>query len=125
MVISSLAAMHAQPGIAHYSAAKAGLVAMVRVMAAEWAPHGVRVNTVHPTTTATPMALNDATYRTFRPDLDEPAREDFEEAARTLNRLPVALIEPADVTEAVLHLVADSGRHVTGTTMVIDAGARL
>lgn len=70
--------MHARPGIAHDSAAKAGLVAMMKVMAAEWAPEGLRINTVHPTTTVTPMALDDATYRTFRPDLESPTRADFE-----------------------------------------------
>lgn len=71
---------------------------MMKVMAAEWAPMGVRINTVHPTTTATPMTLNDATYRTFRPDLESPTQEDFEVAARQLNRLDVALVEPEEVT---------------------------
>ena len=125
VVTSSLAAMHAQPGIAHYSAAKAGLVAMMKVMAAEWASAGVRINTVHPTTTATPMALNDATYRTFRPDLESPTRRDFEDAARQLNRLDVALVEPEEVTAAVLFLLSDDARSITGTTMVVDAGASL
>jgi NAD(P)-dependent dehydrogenase (short-subunit alcohol dehydrogenase family) len=45
---------------------------------------------VHPTTVATPMILNEPTYRLFRPDLENPTREDFEVAARTLNKLPVA-----------------------------------
>jgi SDR family mycofactocin-dependent oxidoreductase len=125
VVISSLAAMHAQPGTAHYSAAKAGLVAMMKVMAAEWAGDRIRINTVHPTTTATPMALNDVTYRTFRPDLESPTRLDFEQAARRLNRLDVALIEPEEVTSAVLFLLSDEARSVTGTTMLIDAGAAL
>jgi hypothetical protein len=77
---------------------------------------------VHPTTVATGMILNEATFRQFRPDLDNPTRADFEEAAMTLNRLPVAALEPGDVTNAVMYLVSDEGRYVTGTTHLIDAG---
>jgi hypothetical protein len=71
------------------------------------------------------MILNDATYRLFRPDLENPTREDFEVAARTLNRLPVAMLESEDITNVVLLLASDEGRFITGTTQVIDAGAAL
>ncbi|MEU7811125.1 mycofactocin-coupled SDR family oxidoreductase [Pseudonocardia sp. NPDC049154] len=126
VITSSLAALYANNNTAHYSAAKAGLVQMAKVMAKEWAEHSIRVNTVHPTTVATDMILNDATYKLFRPDLENPTRADFEEAARTLNRLPVAALEPRDISETVLHLVADdSGRYITGTTQVVDAGGQL
>ncbi|MCE3550871.1 mycofactocin-coupled SDR family oxidoreductase [Pseudonocardia sp. RS11V-5] len=125
VITSSLAAIWANENTAHYSAAKAGLVMMAKVMAKEWAEHSIRVNTVHPTTVATDMILNDATYKLFRPDLENPTRTDFEEAARTLNRLPVAALEPRDISETVLHLVADSGRYITGTTQVVDAGGQL
>lgn len=83
------------------------------------------MNTIHPTTVATDMILDDATYRLFRPGLENPTREDFEVAARTLNELPIPMVEPVDISEAVLHLVADSGRDVTGTTHVVDAGGQL
>ncbi|MGW5382572.1 mycofactocin-coupled SDR family oxidoreductase [Nocardia sp. NPDC003963] len=125
VITSSLAAIYANENTAHYSAAKAGLVSLMKVMAKELAPHSIRVNTVHPTTVATDMILNDATYRLFRPDLEDPTRADFEEAARTLNRLPVAALEPGDITDTVLHLVSDSGKYITGTTQVIDAGGAL
>jgi SDR family mycofactocin-dependent oxidoreductase len=125
VITSSLAAIYANENTAHYSAAKAGLVMMAKVMAKEWASHSIRVNTVHPTTVATDMILNDATYRLFRPDLENPTRADFEEAARTLNRLPVAALEPRDISETILHLVADSGRYITGTQQIVDAGGAL
>lgn len=125
VITSSLAATVANENMAHYSASKAGLVMLMKVMAKELAPHSIRVNTVHPTTVATEMVLNDATYRLFRPDLDNPGRADFEEAARTLNRLPIAALEPEDITETVLHLVSDRARYITGTTQVIDAGGSL
>ncbi|WP_066907537.1 mycofactocin-coupled SDR family oxidoreductase [Millisia brevis] len=125
VITSSLAAMHANANIAHYSAAKAGLVGMMQVLTIELAPQSIRVNTVHPTTVATEMILNDSTYRLFRPDLDSPTRADFEEAARTLNRLPISMTQPEDISNAVLYLVSDDGRYVTGTTHIVDAGGRL
>ncbi|WP_024805653.1 mycofactocin-coupled SDR family oxidoreductase [Nocardia sp. BMG51109] len=125
VIASSLAAMRANENMAHYSASKAGLVMLMKVMAKELAAHNIRVNTVHPTTVATEMVLNEATYRLFRPDLESPGRMDFEEAARTLNRMSVAALEPEDITATVLHLVSDDAKFVTGTTQLIDAGGAL
>ena len=125
VITSSLAAIYANENTAHYSAAKAGLVGFMKVLAKELAPQSIRVNTIHPTTVATDMILNEPTYRLFRPDLEHPTREDFEVAARTLNKLPVAAIEPVDISNAILYLVSDAGRYVTGTTQVVDAGGQL
>jgi SDR family mycofactocin-dependent oxidoreductase len=125
VITSSLAAIYANPNTAHYSAAKAGLVMFAKVLAKELAPHSIRVNTIHPTTVATDMILNEPTYRLFRPDLENPTRADFEEAALTLNKLPVPAVEAVDISHAVLHLVSDEGRYVTGTTHVVDAGGQL
>lgn len=125
VLTSSLAAMWANENIAHYSAAKAGLVGFMQVLAKELAPQSIRVNTVHPTTVVTPMILNDATYQLFRPDLATPTRDDFEVAARELNALPIPMVEPIDISNAILYLVSDDGRYVTGTTHVVDAGGRL
>jgi NAD(P)-dependent dehydrogenase (short-subunit alcohol dehydrogenase family) len=94
-------------------------------MAKELAPQNIRVNTIHPTTVATEMILNDPTYRLFRPDLENPTRADFEKAARTLNKLPIIAVEAVDISNAVLYLVSDDGRYVTGTTHVVDAGGQL
>ena len=125
VITSSLASIVSNENTAHYAAAKAGLVGFMKVIAKELAPHSIRVNTIHPTTVATGMILNEATYKLFRPDLESPTREDFEVAALTLNKLPVAALEPIDITNAVLYLVTDSGRYITGTTQVVDAGGQL
>jgi (+)-trans-carveol dehydrogenase len=71
------------------------------------------------------MILNETTYRHFRPDLAEPTKADFEEAARTLNRFPIPYIETADVTNAIMFLVSDEGRYVTGSQQLLDAGGSL
>jgi (+)-trans-carveol dehydrogenase len=125
VIISSLAAIAPHENIAHYTAAKAGLIGLMKVLARELAPEGIRVNTVHPGTVATPMVLNSSTYRLFRPDLDAPTQADLEAATRTLHRMPVALLTPEDVTATVLHLVSDAGRYITGTTQLVDAGGAL
>ena len=125
VITSSLAAIYANENTAHYSAAKAGLVGFMKVLAKELGPKNIRVNTIHPTTVATDMILNEPTYRLFRPDLTNPTRADFEVAALTLNKLPIAAVEPIDISNAVLYLVTDAGRYVTGTTFVVDAGGQL
>lgn len=125
VITSSLAALVANDNLAHYTAAKAGLVGLMQVLAKELGPQNVRVNTIHPTTVRTPMILNDATFKLFRPDVDEPTISDFEEAALTLNTLPVPMLEVEDISNAVLYLVSDAGRYITGTTHVVDAGGRL
>lgn len=125
VLTSSLAAITVNENIAHYTAAKHGLIGLMRVLAKELGPQSIRVNTVHPTTVATDMILNEPTYRLFRPDIENPTRADFEEAASQMNKLPVSMVEPIDISNAILYLVSDDGRYVTGTTHVIDAGGRL
>jgi (+)-trans-carveol dehydrogenase len=125
VITSSLAATWVNANTAHYSAAKAGIVMLAKVMAKELAPESIRVNTVHPTTVATGMILNDPTYRLFRPDLENPTREDFDVAAKELNKLPVVALDPSDISNAILYLVSDTGRYITGTTHYVDAGGQL
>ncbi len=113
-----------QPG--SYAASKAGVTMLMQVLALELAPHWIRVNTVHPTVVHTPMIHNEYKYKVFRPELDHPpTRADFEVAAAGLNRLPIAGVEVEDVAAAVLYLVGDASRYVTGTTLFVDGGAQL
>lgn len=125
VITSSMAAMLTNENIAHYTAAKTGLIGMMKVLAKEVAPHSIRVNTVHPTMVSTDMILNDSTYRLFRSDLDQPTRADFEEASRTMNLMPVPAVEPIDISNTVLYLVSDDSRYVTGTTLQVNAGSGL
>ena len=97
-----------------YTASKHGIVGLMRCTAADLAPHGIRVNSVHPTGVNTPMVANQVMgdYGAKHPRLGELMG----------NLLPVGVVEPEDITEGVLYLVADSGRYVTGVTLPIDAG---
>ncbi|MEH0580120.1 SDR family NAD(P)-dependent oxidoreductase [Streptomyces canus] len=95
---SSLAAMCANPNLAHYAAAKAGVVMLMKVLAKEVAAHNIRVNAILPSTVATDMVLNEPTYRLFRPDAEHPGWADFEVATRMLNKLPTPLFEAEDIS---------------------------
>ena len=68
------------------------------------------------------MLLNDANYQMFRPDLEHPTQEDALPMYRSLHVLPVAWIDAEDISNAVLYLVSDEGRYVTGSTLAVDAG---
>jgi len=125
IITSSAATAMISQNIAHYTAAKHGLIGFMRVLAKELAPHRIRVNTLHPTGVTTPMILNEPMYRLFRPDLADPSREDFEASARSHHALGVPAVEPEDVSAAVIYLAAPSGRYVTGTTFMLDAGGPL
>jgi len=110
------------PNTGHYTAAKHGVVGLMRTLALELAPDFIRVNALAPTTVDTPMVMNSATYRLFRPDLENPVADDMAEASRAVNALPIPWVEPSDISNAVLWLASDESRYVTGITLPVDAG---
>ena len=105
---------HLDAGSAGYVAAKHGVVGLMRMYANALAEHDIRVNTVHPTGVDTPMVSNDA-FASFA--------EDYPQLVGNLrNALPKRLLEPVDITNAILWLVSDEARYVTGATLPVDAG---
>jgi SDR family mycofactocin-dependent oxidoreductase len=91
-----------------YTAAKHGVVGLMRSYANNLAPHSIRVNTVHPTGVRTPMAA----VASLVPSL----------ANAITNALPVDMVEPVDISNAIVWLVSDDARYVTGVTLPVDAG---
>lgn len=112
-------------GTAHYSAAKAGMAAMARVLANElgWQKSMIRVNCVEPTSTFTPMVDNEPMFKVFRPDLENPTVEDIKPVFAGLNLLPIPWVEAIDISQAVLWLASDRSRYVTGISLPVDAGS--
>lgn len=102
------------PGGLGYTAAKTGLVGLMRAYANYLAPHRIRVNTIHPTGTRTPMVVNAAVQEYISRD---PAM-----GQKGMNALPVSVIEPIDLANAVAWLVSDDARYVTGVALPVDAG---
>ncbi|HEY6499476.1 MAG TPA: mycofactocin-coupled SDR family oxidoreductase [Streptosporangiaceae bacterium] len=125
ILTSSTAGLMAIPHIGHYTAAKHGVVGLMRTLALELAPDMIRVNSVHPTSVDTDMIQNSATYELFGADLpvDQRTREVLGSRFQELNALPIPWVEPVDISNAVLWLASDESRYVTGVTLPIDAGS--
>jgi SDR family mycofactocin-dependent oxidoreductase len=122
IIISSTSGLRGAANTAHYTASKYAVVGLARTLANELGPRSIRVNTVHPGSVATPMVLNEATFRRLRPDLDNPTAADAAEVLQARNLLPVPWVEPVDVANAVVFLASDQARYITGIQLVVDAG---
>jgi SDR family mycofactocin-dependent oxidoreductase len=123
IVTSSMAGLRALTdgtgGSDAYAAAKIGVTGLVRAYAQRLAPNNIRVNAIAPTGVATTMIVDN-------PALFEVIEKHEHLANAFKNSLPVQLIEPGDVSETVLFLVAnDSGRYYTGSTLMVDAGMNI
>jgi SDR family mycofactocin-dependent oxidoreductase len=113
------------PGGTAYVFAKRGIANFVHELARNLAPRMIRVNAVHPTNCNTDMLQSDPMYRTFRPDLENPTREDAELAFYVQQAMPIPYVEPADISNAVLFLASDEARYITGVQLRVDAGGYL
>jgi SDR family mycofactocin-dependent oxidoreductase len=111
---SSVAGMRGMGRLSHYAASKWGLVGLTKSWAIELAVFNIRVNSIHPTGVNTPMNDGLAFLEGTTPHAI---------AERSAgNLLDVPWVEPEDVARAVLYLVSEGGRYMTGSQLVIDAG---
>jgi len=102
------------PGGLGYTASKHGVVGLMRSYANTLAPYSIRVNTVHPTGVNTPMVVNEVMQKFLE--------QDPQMGQAMANALPVDMIEAVDISNAIVFLVSDAGRYVTGVTLPVDAG---
>lgn len=106
LATGSSTAIRVAPGLLPYIAAKAGVHAMVGVLAVEWGPHRIRVNALVPGLTSTPMTLAWPGY--------------IEPLAR---QLPLGSIaEPVEHARLAVFALSDAAPHMTGTLLKVDAG---
>ena len=94
----------------------------MQTLALELAPHFIRVTSLHPSTVNTDMVQNEATYRLFRPDMQNPGPQELAQAGVSINALPVPWLESVDISNAALFLASDEARYITGVTLPVDAG---
>ncbi len=108
--VSSLAGVHGTKGAAPYSAAKAALQMFTRVAAAEWGPHGIRINCVAPG-----MILSEIT--------EEHLRSSNIDMAAGIANFPLRRAgRPEDVANAIAFLASDAASYITGETLVVGGG---
>jgi NAD(P)-dependent dehydrogenase (short-subunit alcohol dehydrogenase family) len=106
---SSMRAMTLEPGLAIYGATKAGIIQLVRGLASELGPHGVRVNAVVPSIVDTALVAP----LKARPEIFKKL------AAHTVfNRWS----EPSEVATAVAFLASDAASYITGSALMVDGG---
>jgi SDR family mycofactocin-dependent oxidoreductase len=111
----------ANPGVGAlaYTASKWGLVGVCKQLAATLAEHSIRVNIVHPTGVASGMTMNAAMA-----ELAEQAMAggDADGMAAMRNAMPVQILQPADISDAIAFLVSDQAKWITGVSLPVDAG---
>jgi NAD(P)-dependent dehydrogenase (short-subunit alcohol dehydrogenase family) len=110
------------PGGLGYSFAKRTVASFVHDLSLVLAPRRIRVNAIHPGNCNTDMLNSDIMYRSFRPDLDAPTREDAMESFPAMSAMGLPYVEPRDIADTVLYLVSDESRYVTGMQMRVDGG---
>jgi NAD(P)-dependent dehydrogenase (short-subunit alcohol dehydrogenase family) len=122
VLISSTCGVKALGWMPHYNAAKHGVMGLTRSLALDLGPYFVRANAILPSTVNTPMIMNEPSYRIYRPDLENPTREEAMSGFYAHNAMPVPYVEPEDVSEAVLFLASDASRYITGIGLPVDLG---
>ena len=107
---ASIAALQGFAARPAYSAAKAGIVGLVRSLAVEWAPRGIRVNAVVPGYVATDIVR-------------ETVRRGFVDEAALRRRIPLGRLgEPAQIADAIAFLASERAAYVTGVALPVDGG---
>lgn len=108
--VSSIAALQGFAGRAAYSAAKAGVIGLVRSLAVEWAPHGLRVNAVAPGYVATELVRANV-------------ERGFVDEAVLRRRIPLGRLgDPSEIANVVGFLLSDAAAYMTGVTLPVDGG---
>ncbi|MFI6315612.1 mycofactocin-coupled SDR family oxidoreductase [Nocardia fusca] len=105
-------------GAQAYTAAKRGLVGLMQVLANEYAPDRIRVNTIHPTGVVSGMTVNDSMKALH----EAAARGEKTTIGAMQNALPIDILQAEDIANAVAWLVSDEAHYITGVALPLDAG---
>lgn len=122
--ISSTAGFKGMANLAHYVAAKHGVIGLVKTLAIELAQYNINVNAVCPTSVDTTMVRNQALYDVFAGGPGpEATYQHMLDLTNQMNLFPDRnLLSPEAVSNAVLWLASDEARHITGSALPVDAG---
>ena len=110
VVVSSIMGLVGAPGMSTYGMAKAALMGLVRCLAIEWAPRGVRINAVAPGIVPSPLV--DEMFKHMSSDQVEIIRQ----------RHPLGFGQAEDVGNAIMFLLSRNARWITGVTLPVDGG---
>ena len=110
------------PGGGGYTLAKRTLGMFTERFSTILGPKMIRINCIHPTNVNTQMLHNDAMYRVFCPDIEQPTLEQAEARMASVHSMPRGWIEPEDVANLAVFFAADESRFVSGQQIFIDLG---
>jgi SDR family mycofactocin-dependent oxidoreductase len=119
---ASMAGRTGLPTVAHYCAAKWGVIGLIKSVAREVAAEGITVNCICPTNLDSDMIHNPAFYALFAPGIENPTREQVIPGFTSLNAIPVPWIEAIDISNAMMFLASPEARYVTGEALHVSAG---
>jgi (+)-trans-carveol dehydrogenase len=111
VITSSAYGLKGVEGYSHYVASKHAVVGLMRSLALELGPEGIRVNTIHPTMVNTRQL--------------DANREEWKDFGYSTHALPTPWVEPEDISDLVVFLCSDESRYITGNTISVDAGLSL
>jgi SDR family mycofactocin-dependent oxidoreductase len=121
---SSTGGIKGLPGLGHYTAAKHGVIGLVKTLAVELAPYNINVNAICPTTVDTDIINNQAFYNYFAGGPGPNATREY--VIARMNEMNLfsdrGMLAPEDISAVVLWLASEEARHITGHAMPIDAG---
>ena len=109
----SIESVRGRPKLAHYTAAKFGMVGLAQTLAIDFGPRNIRVNVIGPGLVATEST-------SASPFVSDPAQRAAWGAALPAGRMAV----PDDVARVALFFLSDLSTFVTGTTLLVDGGER-
>lgn len=122
--ISSTAGQKGMANLAHYVAAKHGVIGLVKTLAVELAQYDINVNAICPTSVDTAMVNNQALYDIFAGGPGPNATHEYMlQLMNQLNLFPDRnLLPPEAISNVVLWLASEEARHMTGCALPVDAG---
>jgi SDR family mycofactocin-dependent oxidoreductase len=122
VITSSINGLEAAPNYAHYTTAKHGLTGLMRSVALELAPHGVRANTVNPGAIQTGMTDNPVMWNMLGGYEGATQAEAFANAGHFHALKGAGILPPEVIANAALFLNSDMASAITGVVLPVDAG---
>jgi NAD(P)-dependent dehydrogenase (short-subunit alcohol dehydrogenase family) len=122
VMISSVNGLEAGPHFAHYTAAKHGVVGLMKTVALELAPYGIRCNSVHPGAVRSGMTENQMAFDMYKGGPGGTV-DDLIEAGRHYRALKATTFMPPEtIADATLFLNSDLASSITGAALPVEAG---
>jgi NAD(P)-dependent dehydrogenase (short-subunit alcohol dehydrogenase family) len=119
---SSMAGRAGYANCSSYSAAKWGVIGLIKCVANEYGRLGITANAVCPTNVNSPMIHNQTTYNMFVPEVERATREQAEERMAAMHPLGIPYVEPEDISKAILFLASDAARYISGEALSVSGG---